>query len=51
MTAGLPSSLPPAYCLQPYITAILASVDAHACRLPPEREAKVMRAIKEAAWR
>ena len=38
--------------VQPYITAILASVDAHACRLPPdEHEAKVMRAIKEAAWR
>jgi len=37
--------------VQPYITAILASVDAHACRVPPEREAKVMRAIKEAAWR
>ena len=42
--------------VQPYITAILASVDAHAYRLPPtayrlppEREAKVMRAIKEAA--
>ena len=37
--------------VQPYITAILASVDAHPCRLPPEHEAKVMRAIKEAAWR
>ncbi len=37
--------------VQPYITAILAAVDAHACRMPPEHEANVMRAIKEAAWR
>ncbi len=37
--------------VQPCITAILAAVDAHACRMPPEHEAQVMRAIKEAAWR
>jgi hypothetical protein len=37
--------------VQPYIIAILAAVDAHACRMPPEHEAKVMCAIKEAAWR
>ena len=37
--------------VQPDITAILAAMDAHACRMPPEHEAKVMRAIKEAAWR
>jgi hypothetical protein len=37
--------------VQPCISAILASVDTHACPMPPEDEAKVMRAIKEAAWR
>jgi hypothetical protein len=37
--------------IQPYITTILAAVDAHACRMPPEHEADVMRAAKAAAWR
>jgi hypothetical protein len=37
--------------LQPYITTILAAVDAHACPMPPEQEAEVMRAAKAAAWR
>ena len=33
------------------VTAILDAVDAHECNTPPEDEATVMRAIKEAAWR
>jgi hypothetical protein len=37
--------------LQPYITAVLASIDGHACPMPPEDEAEVMHAIKGAAWR
>ena len=37
--------------IQPYITTILAVVDAHACCMPPEHEAEVMRAAKAAAWR
>jgi hypothetical protein len=37
--------------VQPYITAVLAYVDGHACPMPPEDEAEVMHAIKEAAWR
>lgn len=37
--------------VQPYITAILAAVDAPACRMPPEDEASVMLVIKGAAWR
>jgi hypothetical protein len=37
--------------IQPYITTIMAAVDAHACRMPSEREAEVMRAAKAAAWR
>jgi hypothetical protein len=37
--------------VQPYITAVLAYVDGHACPMPPQDEAEVMHAIKEAAWR
>jgi hypothetical protein len=37
--------------VQPYITAILASVDGHDCPMPPEDEAEVMHVIKQSAWR